>query len=64
MIRLDASYGPTNIATVYAFLGDADHVYIWLDRALETRDPGVASLYEFPYLVPKLRNDPRLAVLL
>ncbi|MEO6967849.1 MAG: hypothetical protein ABI132_05250 [Rhodanobacteraceae bacterium] len=31
---------------------------------MKTRDPGVASIYEQPYLVPKLRNDPRLAVLL
>jgi TolB-like protein/Tfp pilus assembly protein PilF len=64
MIRLDASYGPSNIAMVYALRGDANAAFFWLDRALEARDPGVATIYELPYLVPKLHNDPRLAVLL
>lgn len=64
MVRLDASYGPTLIATVYATRGNNDQAFLWLNRALEVRDPGVASIYEQPYLIPKLRKDPRLAVLL
>jgi TolB-like protein/thioredoxin-like negative regulator of GroEL len=64
MVRLDAGYGPNNIAGVYAVRGDNDQAFLWLNRALETRDPGVASIYEQPYLIPKLRKDPRLAVLL
>lgn len=64
MIRFDAGTAPSNIAMVYAFRGDANAAFAWLERALQARDPGVASIYEQPYLVPKLRNDPRLAVLL
>jgi tetratricopeptide (TPR) repeat protein len=63
MIRRDSSF-PTFMAMVYAMRGDADNAFAWLDRAVATRDPGVASIYELPYLIPKLRNDPRLATLL
>lgn len=63
MIRRDSSF-PTYMAMVYAMRGDADNAFAWLDRAVATRDPGVASIYELPYLIPKLRNDPRLATLL
>ena len=64
MVRLDAGYGPSNIAMIYAMLGNNDQAFFWLDRALAIRDPGVATMYELPYLIPKLRKDPRLAVLL
>jgi len=63
MIRLDFSYGPTYLAMVYAMRGDADDAFVWLDRAVAVRDPGVASLYEQPWLVPALRKDPRMAAL-
>ncbi|HEY8010517.1 MAG TPA: tetratricopeptide repeat protein [Rudaea sp.] len=64
MLRLDANYGPSNIAMVYAMRGNSDQAFLWLNRALAIRDPGVATMYELPYLIPKLRKDPRLAVLL
>ena len=64
MIRLDVDFWPTNIAVVYASLGSKDKAFAMLDHALDVRDPGVASIYEQPYLIPKLRGDPRLAVLL
>jgi hypothetical protein len=64
MVRLDASWGPTNIAMVYAMLGLKDKAFAMLDHGLAIRDPGVASIYEQPYLIPKLRGDPRLAILL
>ena len=63
MIRLDSSYGPTYLAMVYAMRGDADDAFVWLDRAIAARDPGVATLYELPWLVPALRKDPRMAAL-
>ena len=63
MIRLDSSYGPTYVAMVYAMRGDADDAFVWLDRAIAARDPGVATLYELPWLVPALRKDPRMAAL-
>jgi tetratricopeptide (TPR) repeat protein len=64
MIRLDANWGPSNIAMVYAYLGSKDKAFAMLDHGLEVRDPGVASIYEQPYLIPLLRGDPRLTVLL
>ncbi|MEO7478939.1 MAG: tetratricopeptide repeat protein, partial [Lysobacteraceae bacterium] len=64
MVRLDANYGPSNIAMVYAMRGNNDQAFLWLNRALAIRDPGVATMYELPYFIPKLRKDPRLAVLL
>ena len=63
MIRLDPGYGPTYVAMVYAMRGDADDAFVWLDRAIAARDPGVATLYELPWLVPALRKDPRMAAL-
>ena len=62
MIRRDSSF-PTYMAMVYAMRGDADNAFVWLDRAVVARDPGVASLYEQPWLVPALRKDPRMAAL-
>jgi TolB-like protein/Tfp pilus assembly protein PilF len=62
MIRRDSSF-PTYMAMVYAMRGDADNAFVWLDRAVAVRDPGVASLYEQPWLVPALRKDPRMAAL-
>lgn len=61
MIRLDEGSGAVNIAMVYAFLGSKDKAFAMLDRGLEIRDSGVASIYEQPYLIPGLRDDPRLA---
>jgi len=62
MIRRDSSF-PTYMAMVYAMRGDADNAFVWLDRAVAVRDPGVATLYELPWLVPALRKDPRMAAL-
>ena len=60
MIRIDEGSGGVNIAMVYAFLGSKDKAFAMLDHGLEIRDSGVASIYEQPYLIPKLRDDPRL----
>ncbi|OOG53832.1 hypothetical protein B0E47_11515 [Rhodanobacter sp. B05] len=64
MLRLDADLAPTSIAMVYASIGSKDKAFAVLDHALAIRDSGVASIYEQPYLIPKLRGDPRLAILL
>jgi serine/threonine-protein kinase len=63
IIRLDAGYSPLLIADIYALHGDADQAFAWLDRGLAMRDPGVSALYEDPFLVPALRNDPRLTTI-
>ena len=46
------------IATVYAFRGDADKTFEWLDRAYEKRDPGVMAMIDNPF-TRELRSDPR-----
>jgi serine/threonine-protein kinase len=61
MIRLDADSSPGSLAEVYAFRGDVDQAFKWLEHAVQTRDATVAAMYEDPFLIPALRNDPRLA---
>lgn len=46
------------IATVYAFRGDADKTFEWLDRAYEKEDPGVMAINDNPF-TRELRADPR-----
>lgn len=61
VIRNDAGYAQLPIADIYAMRGDADHAFEWLERGWAVHDPGVAALYEDPFLVPALRKDPRFA---
>src|SRR5438105_1361706 len=46
------------IAEVYAYRGDTDRAFEWLERARRQRDPGLASLRKDP-LLPNLHDDPR-----
>jgi TolB-like protein/Flp pilus assembly protein TadD len=46
------------IAEVYAYRGEKDKAFEWLERARRQRDPGLASLRKDP-LLPNLRDDPR-----
>ena len=48
------------IAAVYAFRGDADKTFEWLDRAYEKHDPGVMAIIDNPF-TRELRSDPRFA---
>ena len=52
---LDAAY---SIATAYAYRGEVDAAFAWLDRAIENRDSGLTYALAEPY-VPPLRSDPR-----
>lgn len=56
----DALY---QIANVYAWRGEKDKAFEWLDRAYAEHDAGLASLVYDP-LVARLRGDPRHAALL
>jgi tetratricopeptide (TPR) repeat protein len=56
---------PYNIAYIYAFRGEADNAFAWLDKAVEYRDPGLqnvgvnilfASLYDDPRWLPFLER--------
>jgi TolB-like protein/DNA-binding winged helix-turn-helix (wHTH) protein len=51
------------VAEVYAFRGETDKAFHWLDRALKQRDPGAPELKTGP-LMKSLRQDPRYAELL
>lgn len=46
------------IAEVYAYRGDKDRAFEWLERARRQRDPGLASLRKDP-LLTNLQDDPR-----
>jgi len=55
--------GAYEIALVYAGLGEKDEAFVWLQRALETRDRGMHFLQIDPPLDP-LRSDPRFKQIL
>ena len=46
------------IATVYAFRGDADMTFEWLEQAYKKQDPGVMAIVDNPF-TRELRSDPR-----
>jgi TolB-like protein/Tfp pilus assembly protein PilF len=49
---------PENIAYVYAYRGEADQAFAWLDKAVEYGDPGLAEIVT-DNLFDNIRNDPR-----
>jgi TolB-like protein/cytochrome c-type biogenesis protein CcmH/NrfG len=64
--ELKAGFSTTaayQIAEVYAWRGEKDLAFEWLDRAYAARDPGVSLLMLDP-IVDSLRSDPRFTVLL
>jgi len=60
MIDEDAQGAAYQIAEVYAFRGEPDHAFEWLERAFRQRDPGVSEILESPFL-KRLAKDPRYA---
>jgi serine/threonine-protein kinase len=61
--RDHADTAPYQIAEVYAWLGETDLAFHWLERAWEARDPGMTDLKVDPLLEP-LQGDPRYRELL
>lgn len=55
-----ASY---NIAAVYAFRGEADHAFEWLDKSITYQDPGLVAIFYEP-LFSRVHSDPRWLLLL
>ena len=49
---------PYNIAYVYAFCGDADKAFEWLDKAVAYHDPGLAEILT-KNLFDQIHSDPR-----
>ncbi len=56
----DAAY---QVAEIYAFSGDIDQAFSWLDRAYRQRDGGMSELIG-NYFLSNLENDPRWRELL
>jgi len=56
----DAAY---QIAQVYAYRGESDKAFEWLERAYKQRDPGLPDIKSDP-LLKSLHHDPRYAELL
>jgi serine/threonine-protein kinase len=52
--------GAYQVAQVYAWRGDRDQAFAWLERAGEQHDAGLIYL-KFDPLMAKLRDDPRYA---
>ena len=50
--------GPSNIASVYAFRGEADQAFEWLDKAVEYGDGGLGEIVT-DHLFDKIQADPR-----
>ena len=49
---------PYSIAYVYAFRGEADKAFVWLDKAVEYGDPGLGEIVA-ENLFDKIHSDPR-----
>ena len=56
----DAAY---QVAEVYAYRGEIDKAFAWLDRSYRQRDPGTPEFKTDP-LMKSLRKDPRYTALL
>ena len=61
--KTSASGAAYQIALIYAARRDADHAFLWLDRAYRQRDTGLLWMKADP-LLKGLRTDPRFLVLL
>ena len=58
LIRIGADDSAFQIAEVFAYRGEADPAFEWLERAREQRDPGVSQIQSGP-LLRKLHGDAR-----
>jgi tetratricopeptide (TPR) repeat protein len=63
LITKDADLAAYNIAQCYAFRGEKDHAFEWLDRAWTAQDPGLNGLL-YDDLLDGLHSDPRWAAFL
>jgi TolB-like protein/class 3 adenylate cyclase len=58
LIKNDAETAAYQIGEAYAYRGDKDKAFEWLERARRQRDPGLAGLRKDP-LLENLHGDPR-----
>ncbi len=58
LVEKDAVDAASNIASVYAFRGESDKAFEWLDKAVEYQDTGLAEIGS-DILFTNIRSDPR-----
>jgi len=58
LIKNEAETAAFQIAEAYAYRGDKDRAFEWLERARRQRDPGLGNLRKDP-LLENLYGDPR-----
>lgn len=58
MVATESEGAAYQIAEVYAFRGETDRAFHWLERAYTQRDGGLASMLGDPFL-KNLERDPR-----
>ncbi|MEO0972612.1 MAG: hypothetical protein AAFX85_05910 [Pseudomonadota bacterium] len=61
MVELIERWGdewPSEVAQVYAYIGDADAAFAWLDKAIAQREVGLNEQFLNP-LHASLHDDPR-----
>jgi TPR repeat protein len=63
MISEDGAYAAFQLAEIFAFEGQVEQAFEWLERARQQRDPGLSALLGNP-LLQSLHEDPRWAALL
>jgi TolB-like protein/DNA-binding winged helix-turn-helix (wHTH) protein/Flp pilus assembly protein TadD len=63
LIEKYGSAGAFQIAQVYAYRGESDRSFEWMERAYKQRDPGLPEIKTDP-LLKNLRRDPRYTELL
>ncbi len=55
---------PYDIAAVYAYRGEVDPAFAWLDKAVQATDPSLSNGVQIDPLLAKLHADPRWLTLL
>jgi tetratricopeptide (TPR) repeat protein len=63
LIEVGATVAAYQIAEAYAFRGEIDNAFDWLEQAYAIRDPGTAQMLVDP-LLANLHDDPRWEILL
>ncbi len=56
MINKYSKTDPANLADLYAFRGDIDQSFFWLNRALEIKDPVLLEALMYPAFKPMYRD--------
>lgn len=58
LLEKESETDPANVADVYAFRGDYDKAFEYLEKAVSIKDPVLLEVLTYP-ATKKMRNDPR-----